>query len=236
MYIKYGSFQHEDNDTSIVVSKRRIRDRRGRHSITRHRYVVRGELLASTQATIKTKIAALENAYSIDGRDFGLYHDDGTVSGHFLDSSQAIGGTRVVSLTYPEGEGAEYATTRTYQIELEGDVLHDGGLELFEETVDIRGDGGPRTVLIETLSGPPVLQQTNARTIVRATQSGMAIGRAGLVSPPTPLWPRPIYKPEQSSMSRRSPQRFNNEFLNYTVRWNYVFESPVPLSGRPNER
>ena len=71
-------------------------------------------------------IDELENAYTNEGSDAGLYQDDGSgnigvKTPHFLDSSLSIGGVKIQSLTYPQGDPSEYATKRTFAITLFAD-------------------------------------------------------------------------------------------------------------------
>ena len=101
------------------------------------RLTLDGVLIATGQGTIKKAIEDFETAYlDTDVSVSGLYHDDGaTRSPHFLDGGTSISGVRVVQLGYPKGDGAEYATQRSFR----------GVLETVEDTTSGSGGGESAT-------------------------------------------------------------------------------------------
>src|SRR5690349_12222462 len=119
MILRYGSFAHDQNECAIVISKRAMYSPRGERTSIRETWHVTGIRHAASQSALTASLADLRNAYSINGRDAGLYLDDGaTPTDHLLVSAAAIGGVRVVVLEFPKGDGAEYSTFRTYRLVL----------------------------------------------------------------------------------------------------------------------
>src|SRR4029079_17459158 len=83
---------------------------------------------AASQAALTTALGDLRAAYNVNGRDVGLYLDDGvTLTDHALPSGAALGGVRVTGLAFPRGDGAEYSTFRTYRLTLEADFPDSAG-------------------------------------------------------------------------------------------------------------
>ncbi|ANS03305.1 hypothetical protein [uncultured Mediterranean phage uvDeep-CGR2-KM19-C37] len=238
MYFKYGSYQHDDNTVTLAsVSRQAIFSPRGRRQIMRERLQISGVIIASTQATIKSAVDALEAAYADDGKDAGLYHDNDSVSSHFLDSSASLGGVRVVSgPSYPKGDGAEYATGRDFTVVLEADFPESGEeLTSFQETLRIVGTGGPRFAIVEVLNGLPQSQIVQQRTSVVATQSGRSVGLTAYPFVPPPIFP--VFEIQgRRDISTGSPTLNNTVHTNWPVSWVYHFHAPGPLSALPNRR
>ncbi len=236
MYVKYGSHQHANGEVTLsTFSKEATYDKRGQHSTTVVRVQFEGVLIASTQATIRTAILALETAYATNGQDWGLYHDDDTASAHFLDSSLSLGGVKVTNISYPDGAGAEYATGRTFSISLEAEFLESSGLLAWQETLSVNGDGGARFAITETAGGVPVKELVNLRTRVTATQTGSAIHLLAYPLAPAVIFPF-AYRGDLSSVVRVGPTRDGNRFTNYETKWNYKFEHTGPLTGTPHQK
>ena len=101
MFFKYGSFTHDENRVDLSSFQRRtIFNGRGIAQFEEITMRVSGVVLAATQAALTTKIEALEAAYDADGKDAGLFQDDGaggitTVTPHKIINSQTATGTRV---------------------------------------------------------------------------------------------------------------------------------------------
>jgi hypothetical protein len=241
MYFKLGTYQHPAGEALVRFNIEPVYDTRGGLQMLRKRFAVSGELIAEGQAAIKTAIAGIEAAY-LSGRtnqDAGLYHDNGTVSAHFLKASTSMGGVRITKFDYPNGEGAEYATYRTYEIELEAEYESRGGgydgLVSWSESLSITGTGGPRRVVLTTALGPPVTQVVAQRTPIRARQTGSAVGFRAYPTPPPPLWPN-VELVEEREISRTTPTKQNGAIVNYGISWSYSFISATPLTGTPTAR
>ena len=143
----------------------------------------------------------------------------------------------MVGLSYATGGPGEYATQRTFTIELEADFLatNADNTVSFQDTVSMQGTGGPRKIVIATISGAVVEQTIAQRTPVRATQSGQAVGFNGYPQPAPPVSPANEVV-ERREITRTNPERRSRSFVNYTTAWSYSFISTVPLIGNPNQR
>jgi hypothetical protein len=232
MFCRYGAYTHSDNEVNLVsFSHRVIHSDRGRPGVVRKTAKLEGVLIASTQANIKSAIQSLQAAYTLQGRDWGLYHDNGTASPHILVNADSLSGVRVVELSFPKGDGAEYATQRTYSITLEATyAASNEALHSFSETLSIQGDGGPRFVVIPVLNGPPQKQITHQATPVTAQQTGQAVGMFAYPSPAPPIFPF-AEKRERRTIATQAPRSEGNQFVLWPISWSYYFESPTPLSG-----
>lgn len=237
MYVKYGSYEHAANESSVQFSHRVNRSRLGYRETVTKTIVIRGKIHGTDPEDVNTNLAALLSAYAADGEDFGLYIEDESediVTVHFLDNDSSISGVQVEAVEFPEAVNAEFTTYRSYQITATAVYLaaEDGLLE-FTETVSFTGTGGPRHVFLETATGPVVKQTVNQNTVYTASQSGSAVGMTSYPTPPAPLWPD-----DEDVTQRRittiSPTIMGEGNMRYPISWSYNFVSGSSLSGTPN--
>ena len=157
-----------------------------------------------------------------------------TPSPHFIQSSATLGGTRVAAFEWLKDQNdGQYATGRSYRIVIEADLPSNVIYQEFTESITVRGTGGPRFVLLETLAGPPQKQIVSLRTIVRATQTGRAVGFRTYPTYPVPLWPQ-HEKLDRRRQDKSSPSTFHGARINWPISWSYEFESLGPLGGTPH--
>ena len=243
MYAQYGSYAHDSNTIFLESFEAEYSyAANGQKTKLTKRAVFSGELYPATadQATIRTEIEAFEDAYSRNGFDWGFYHDDGTRSPHYLSNAASLSGVRVVRYSYP-GKDGEYATARSFSVTVEADYgasddpAYGGGNYEFQESIEFRGNCGPRVVWQEVAEGLPIPQQTAQRTIQTVVQQGMATALLGYPSSAPPLWPDLLINPEEG-LTRLGPTGTNQGAQNYGVRWYYVFQSAQPLNGNPHIR
>lgn len=239
MYLKYGSYTHDNNEASVTIDRQSILDSAGRIYRESERWLITGQLHAETQAALTTAIQSLEAAYSLQEQDLVFYLDDATTeTAHAMRRASAIEGPRVIQRpSFPIGRGAEYSTFRSYQIQVEAVFAGDSsvGLLEFRETLDFEG-GGERWVLLETLNGPPQRQTLAQQTGYRVIQSGNALGNLAYPSIPGPIWAAAEHT-DMRRIQRTSPDRKgkggNITYENFPVSWQYVMEAPTPFSGNP---
>lgn len=237
MYLKWGNYTHPIGEPQIAIARQPILADSGipvAHTVL---WDIQGKLLGTGQADLDTKIASLVAAYEKQNQDLVLLQSDGqTESQHTLKRSETRGGVWVVSgPNFPEGRGAEYATVRTFSIQIQAEVPvtdPQSALVSFEETLRLSG-GGPIYSHVETAFGFPVKQKLRANTTFRATQSGSAIGYHNYPAVPLPIFGRArlVGLP---SITRTSPRQVGTSFRHYRVAWQYQFESAFPLSALPN--
>lgn len=234
MYVKLGTHQFADNTVTLrSLTSNYRRGSRGRVDRIVKRIVLNGDLIASSQAAIRTKIIAFEAAIE-DGRDIGLYHDDNSKSAHFFDNAQSVSGVRVISFGYPDGDASEYATARTFDLTLEAEFLPTSfdGLKSFREELTFQGNGGPRRVLIVTLNGIQA-QTTNPRTIQRISQIGSAVGISAYPSVPSPIFGKQQDN-ERHTIKKTGPTLDGRLYTDYGVQWSYAFLSARALNANPH--
>lgn len=224
MIIRYGSYAFTTGTTSYTQSIEPQFNEEQQRTQTLIRIALDGEH-QGTAATLRTLIQQMERAFSVDGQDFTVTAPDGTEVCR-INSADTVTGLRVKILAYPEGKNIEWVGRRTFHIELEGEIPVPGldgpagGASSFSQTISYEGTGGPRTVIVETMNGDPIEQQTNARTKCRCIQEGRAANRNRPLSPPPPLYP----DREKVDLRRVSTPDTNGE-----ITWSYTFESIRPF-------
>ena len=236
-YIKYGSYQHGQGECALAISKDAIYS----ESNVRRGWIERWDLTGrlqpatETQAGVTAAIAALENGYSINGYDLGLYLDTGVLTQHFIDSSATVGGTRVTRPpSYPTGEGAEYNVYRNYSITVEAEIPDTSSSTLlhWREAISWQGTGGAEWGYLVPLTGPPLPQQFTQASLVRMTQQGYAVGNGGYPTAADPIWPQ-AEQVTQRRIMYELPGRNTNE---RQVNWSFSFLAPMQLAGLPTVR
>jgi len=238
MYFKYGTYQHPPNTVDLtMISQQRMHSPRNRITFNRWTLAVQGHFCVSGQSSIKAQLEEFEAAYRDDWQDVGLYHDDGTVSQHWLSNAASINGVRIMGRSYPSGE-AEYASGRTFTITFQADYLDldennqmESEIWDFQESMNFFGGTGPNIELVRTYVGSPRIVTNSLYTVQRIVQQGSVTGVRGLPRIPYPRVDHGmVYHSDQSSVSRGSAEmRGVHKSLLYPARWRYVYSSAVNL-------
>lgn len=238
MIVKWGTYSHDLNECDVSITRSPKISEAGDRVGYVERWSITGMLIGTGIDDLTTKINLLVTAYSANAKDLKLLKDDAaTVTSHQMLTASTIGGTKVVSgPTFQESEG-EYVTWRRYSIEIEG-YFEDGTSNTlaFNESVSLEG-GLPRVAFIETLTGPPIAQTVAQKTTFRGSQSGTHVGRTSFPTAPSPLWPSspPLMT---KRVSKSGPKRIGPtgapNLTEYSVSWDYQYESATPLTGNPN--
>lgn len=232
MFLQYGNYTHPAGEVSLTPIQRTLLFNSGQicYGFT-ERWRIKGFLQAANQAGITNAIAGLIAAYSYQGQDLRFFDDNGNPT-HGTLSSQTFGGVRVVGgPSFPTGDGAEYSTYRSYEIEVEFEVRNPQvGLLSWTESVSYSG-GGPLFVFLEPINGLPQKQQAKQATTFRAVQRGSAVGQFDCPTPPPPIWPGDLERAPEPV--RTDPKRHGKDFSEYQIDWTYYFASVTPLSGNP---
>ena len=233
MILKYGGYAHQPDEAAVRIVLTPLYNSRGQQVAVRHHWFVDGLLQAGSAAALTSAINALQAAYAENGHDLGLYLADGvTLSAHRLVSEDALGGTRVLELSFPRGDGIEYATVRSYRLRIEAEFIDTSiGLIDYQEQVRFSG-GGAREIYQPILNGNPQRQQTHQETTYRARQTGFAIGTQAYPTPASPIWPTFEHR-ERRAIELHAPRIVSGRQTDYRVSWSYEFESNDPLLGQP---
>lgn len=227
MYFRYGSYVHDTDLWNVHFSIRPIRNSENDRMLNRYQFRLRGTLKADSPSLLTSKIRALRNSYAVDNGDAGLYFDNGDPTADVITNANSYDGVHVSLIDEGSDNGAEYTTFRSFSIDIYADYLPYGGIviESYTETVQIVGTGGPRTVGIELITGPPQLQTPVSQTLVRAIQQGQMITISGTPSAPPPYWPQYVLQ-DTFTNSKLSQSLGRRKQLS----WKYDFLSPIPLS------
>lgn len=239
MIVKYGNFAHPQDEVLVTIQRTPTFDEQKKAIGYTEKWNLGGQLLASSSAAITTALNALVAAYSVNGRDLKLLHDDGTtLTAHYMLSGQSRGGTRVVEgPSYLEGGKGQYANHRSYSIAVEADFLSSAASNLisFHEEIEIVGSGGPMFSHMPVIAGIWPKIQTTTHSAVRMVQRGQAVGL--ITYPyafvPPPIWPGDV-KGWESKIVKGGPDSINGNFTNYRLAWEYPFEANTPRDGNPN--
>jgi hypothetical protein len=233
MILRYGSYSHADNEVIISISQRPIFNEVGLRSGYVASWSIQGMLQGSSVSDLSTKIVVLESAYGADGLDLVLYDSDGSTVRHAMRNTGSRTGVKILDLSYPTGDGAEYVTFRTYSIQAEAEYNQDLGVYSTSETFTF-GGGGQQKVVIPTLYGPPVEQLVRQQTPYTCQQQGQSIGVSTWPTVPGPAFPSAEHR-ERRRITYSTPSkigRYGNQM--YAVSWAYEFESPSLLFRYPN--
>lgn len=247
MRFRYGSYTHRENEAHLMAFfVRPTMNRRGRRISSKYEMHVQIELVLPSsvdstdkdacQAWFTSEIQTLVRVYGENGKDAYFLQDDGTPTSHSLMSGPSISGVTVHQRSWPRGDGAEYATTRTGYIVLRAEYVElDSPLWSYQELVTNVGSGGPRWELHSRVVGDPVDFILSQRTPQYVTQVGRAVGVLGY-----PLaYMIPLYAPKFEHTDRRivapgSPEFFGNGYMLYPLNWAFHFEFKRPTNSFPN--
>lgn len=238
MYFQAGNFTHDSDLVDVSFSSRANRNARGFTGTITDKISLRGTLIpTATQAAIRTAIQDLQSAYNLglSVGDAGLYHDDGTASPYFLSQSASLGGVLVEEMEFPfDGGRGNYATAVDFRITIRAIYPNAGvAYQDFREEIQVVGTGGPRRVLVESLTGTPQEQILVQRTSVTARQTGFAVGLLAYPPYPPPIFPR-VEQLDRRQQNKGSPTNVSGTFIDWPISWSYSFLSPTPLGGTPH--
>lgn len=233
MFFRYGNYTHASNSVALRSVRREVvRNRRNFRQAIRHTWDLSGVLIpaSASSSAITTLANTLQNAYS-DGRDAGLYEDDGTPTIHVWRNGATIGGVRVVSLSFPDGVGAAYVTQLRFAITLMAEFPDvEGNLIQYDEALVFIGNAGPVFAWQVPIVGEPIRQRISDRSTQRIIQSGTAVGFTGPVAPPPPRWPA-LELGHLRQVQNGTPVINRQSAQEYPSQWSYEFVSSIDLSG-----
>ena len=233
-YLQYGSLTLDPGEAGFTISRSALVENGMSIGYT-ERWEIQARCQRDSTASLSAAIAAREQAFKIPNQNLTLYLGDGTTSPHQIVAAYTQGGVRTARfVAYPIGRGAELSTFRNWAVSVEADFF-DPSLDLvaWTETISWEG-GGPRSVWLEPLNGPPQQQLANEQTTFQATQTGSATGLYSYPIPPAPIWPAAEHV-ERRRLTQTLPQRTGRGpsafYSHYKISWSYQFESGYQLTG-----
>ncbi len=226
----WGGYVHPDNEVNLVTMnvQTRFSPRNKRLSQTKT-VSLYGEIQTSTVTAFMARITALENAYSIDGQDF-RYTIDGVVTHTLLNSSNCISGVGVVNRSFPRGDGAEFATKRTFSITLQATYdTSETDLVSWTESIETIGTGGPKFLVVETIGGP-VAVYTTLNSAQYYHQTGVAVGYVNYPNPPGPV-NVPGEFLDRRRITHISGRNMGSQLRFFTTKWSYFMGRDIGQFG-----
>ncbi|QDT94753.1 hypothetical protein [Gimesia aquarii] len=244
----YGDYSHDENECNVSISRQGLIADDGFVYGFTERWQVTGILHGDTNTDLIKAMKGLEAAYAVQGKD--LIFLKGQDPMHSLIDDLSLSGTRVTALPQFSVSGnGELTTFRTYSLVVEADYalsnmtyrLADGAnpeddnseiiILKYEESIDFTGTGGPRFGFLPTLKGAYQRQQLSEKSLVEATQTGMAVGLGKRPLLPDPLWPLDEHL-ERRIVRKPQPRKRGGYQIEYPIHWSYTFERndvfPVP--------
>jgi hypothetical protein len=246
MQLRFGNYSHAPN--SVALSEVRIRPTRtlrGRRVTSRIDWRFMGELIPDATSTtpqavqddLDAKQYALVRAYEDDYKDIGFYKDDGSLTSLYLatDHPANLTGNLVSFLTFPRGDGAEYAGKRTFAAGVHAEFADIySQLTEYVDTMTQFGDGGPIYTWHDTPNGPVSMPQSQS-SYVRYVHQGMAVAFDAWPLPPAPLASGANYLSKNTVITRTSPRKYSGfgRWGYYKVEWSYTYVFPTPQALLP---
>lgn len=229
MYLKYGSYSHQLDEAAVSISKSRNFSKQGLMVGYNETWRITGKIVGTDVSDLTSKLYALEAAYNKTDQDIYLLTDAGGSTAHRLISAETASGVKPISFSYPEGNGAEYTTYRTYEIIVEAKMDADegnsdnGNLISYNQQISVSGTGGPQFVIRTPRYGQPVYQQVSRASPISVSQSGSSIGNKYYPAPESPIYPQYLH-PESHAITRHSPKDETREGKrNFEINWSYNF-------------
>jgi len=234
--LKYGPYAHEAGEVGVQIARNFSYDEKLAKSLLTETWTLDAKLFGAGVTDMKTKIEALVAAYSTNGFNLILFQSDGiTPTAHQLISAASRDGTRVLMpVDFPEFNGPEHVTYRTYRIVVVAEFEIAGRAELlmFHESVTQSG-GLRRRIFQESLTGEPIPQTVNEKTVFKATQSGTAVGNTAFPAIPDPLFPDA--QDDEVAITREGPKEVSTGvFREYQISWEYTFTDTTQMVPIPN--
>lgn len=243
MQIGYGTFRHPVGWANLVSlnAESRYSPRGFRESVIVEAHVQGDLCLAQgqNQYDLDALITELADALSVDGQDWGLYHDDGTPTPHYLwsDDPTSLTGNQVVYKSFPASHGGEYATGREFAYAVRNEFLDpETALLDWSDTVSIIGTTRPPVVWESDYFNAPFPTIKAKGGLVEIRHYGRAESLGTWMLPPGPLFNYPVENESERIVTKHSPQRTPQGVRKYRTSWSYVYRSNTDLLASPTVR
>jgi hypothetical protein len=240
MYVKYGSFQFAPHEAGIGVTVSPKRTPRSFKTTLNVRFDITGELCIVGANAITDRLLEIRNAFAFDGRDIGLYHDDGTPTVHYLESAHPFNltGNQVLYQTYPQTIDGEYITGRKFSIGIGAEIADaEQNLIEYHDTIGLLGNAGPQFEWDYNPIWGYRPQMVSPVSMQNITHTGRAVGMVNYITPPPPFYLPPFENNLVRHVYWGSPRRLPQGYTEYETRWRYIYRLPLADDFlRPTQR
>lgn len=237
--LKYGDFQHADNEVNVNISRRGMENETGYVYGYIESWSITGIMQADSLSALRTAMDALEAAYKVPNKDLIWKIGDTTIH-QMLNNDTAYGIRVAVAPHYPQGDApGELVNRRHYALVVEGAHLNpeaanstEGNIYIvnYETNLSITGTGGPTFAHLPTLTGLHQKQQLTETSVVTAQQTGRKSGIGFYPAADPPQANLAAYeKVDRRNIRYGNPRRYNNSEFEYPIYWSYTFERNQPF-------
>lgn len=186
------------------------------------------EFTGTTSEVIAATIA-FRNAISVQGLAGGLQYGNDTDgwlnTDHWLNTLGAIGGVQVTQQGLNDSP-LQLATEQRCTVTLVAEYANASETRTlleFSESLEIQGEGGPDTELVDQASLPGFYQQIQAYTRVTVVQSGRMVGKTGFPGLPSPIIATAGARKVKLTRDKKSYENKGTSILKFIREYSYTF-------------
>jgi hypothetical protein len=240
MHVQYGAFRFEPWEAGLSVNVSPNRTPRGFKTTLSVRFDISGELCISGQTEITARLDEIIEAFAYDGRDIGLYQDDGSPSVHYLESAHEFNltGNQVLYTNFPQTIDGEYISGRKFSIGVGAEIADaEQNLLEYKDSIELNGNAGPTWVWRYNDRWGHYPVRLSPVSLQRIVHRGEAVGMVNYITPPPPFYNPPFENNLQRQVKWESPRRMPQGYTEYKTSWVYYYTLPVPNDLlRPTQR
>jgi len=186
------------------------------------------EITEATTTDIVAETIALRQALQAQGLSGGLQYYNGTTwlnTDHWLNATGAIGGVTITQQGLNDSP-LQLATEQRFTLQMQAEYANTNEsrtLLQFDETVEITGEGGADTVLVEQAASVGFYQTVQAYTPVQLVQSGRMVGKTAFPSLPSFLITTPGARKVRATRDRKSYEMKGASIVGYVREYSFTF-------------
>jgi len=238
--LTFNGHTHSDGEVGIKIDSRFI-ETKFHQTVTRvERWTIVGAILSNgTSGALNSGMAALDNAYNPNLKNYGNAQFTANGNTHQLLNTNSYNGVRVKAfgwMTGPWKMRTEMSNRRAFYAVLQAEYRMSAQVVAYREEVRRFGTGGPKWRFMPSLQGLPLYQQLQAFTPVKYVQRGQLFFRSFKPAAIGPYFTTNLIHQEHVQVAEIAPQSLatngsiqTNEI--YGVEWMYPAESAVQLGS-----
>lgn len=231
----YGSFRCETGEARPTQwTEQIVRSARNVPQSVIRTLAVEFDIIKESQLAIHDRLQQIYTACDRDGLDVGFYLDNGNKSHFFITNSGTNSGVLVAQrpLAQPSDD-ADYAThlkaTASFQAVYAPEQVFGGTFDTivdYGESVEMIGDGGPRTAMLVTDTGTPQQYTLCDATPVVIRQSGFIVQTVPGVNPNAYVANSQYLDHESRSLVPSVRWNARTGKAEYALNWSFTFVLP----------